>query len=94
MGKPFSYPELHTRIVRAAARNRRRPGSGRIRVGPLEVDPLARQVSLEGKPLALSKKEFALLRALAGEHTQVFTREELLHGVWGLRALGTSRTLV
>src|SRR5579884_1760303 len=46
-----------------------------------------------GEPLSLSKKEFALLRALASEPTRVFTREELLRGVWGYRALGTTRTL-
>ncbi len=43
--------------------------------------------------MALSKKEFALLRALAGEPTRVFTREELLRGVWGFRAMGQTRTL-
>jgi DNA-binding response OmpR family regulator len=91
--KPFSYPELHARVVALLRRNRRRPGSGRIRVGPLELDPLARQAWLHGEPLALSKKEFALLRALAGEPTRVFTREELLRGVWGFRALGATRTL-
>ena len=74
-------------------RSQRRPGSGRIRVGPLEIDPLGRRVWLGDVPLSLSKKEFALLRALAGEPTRVFTREELLRGVWGFRALGTTRTL-
>ena len=64
-----------------------------MRVGPLEVDPLGRQVWLDGEPVALSKKEFALLRALAAEPTRVFTREELLRGVWGFQSLGTTRTL-
>jgi DNA-binding response OmpR family regulator len=57
------------------------------------LDPLARQVWLDGELLSLSKKEFALLRALAGEPTRVFTREELLRGVWGFRALGIRRRL-
>ena len=51
------------------------------------------QVWLDGEPLHLSKKEFALLRALADEPTRVFTREELLRGVWGFRAMGQTRTL-
>jgi DNA-binding response OmpR family regulator len=93
MIKPFSYPELHARVIALLRRNRRRPGSGRLRVGPLELDPLARQVRLDGEPVALSKKEYALLRALAAEPTRVFTREELLRGVWGFRTLGTTRTL-
>jgi DNA-binding response OmpR family regulator len=91
--KPFSYPELHARIVALLRRGGRRPGGSRIRVGPLELDALSRQVWLHGQAVRLSKKEFALLRALAADPTRVFTREELLRGVWGFRALGTTRTL-
>jgi len=91
--KPFSYPELRARIAAMLRRARRRPGSGRLRVGPLELDPLAREVSLDGERVELSKKEFALLRALAEDPTRVFTREELLRGVWGYRSLGATRTL-
>lgn len=91
--KPFSYPELRGRIGAILGRARRRPGSGRLRIGSLEVDPLSRRVRLEGRPVHLSKKEFALLRALAEDPTRVFTREELLRGVWGYQALGATRTL-
>ncbi len=70
-----------------------RPGAGRLKVGPLELDPLARRVELGGRPLELSKKEFALLRALAAEPVRVFTREELLRGVWGFQTLAPTRTL-
>jgi DNA-binding response OmpR family regulator len=91
--KPFSYPELRARIGALLRRSRRRPGAGRIRIGPLELDPMARQVWLHGERLDLSKKEFALTRALAAEPTRVFTREELLRGVWGFRSMGATRTL-
>jgi DNA-binding response OmpR family regulator len=91
--KPFSYPELHARIAALLRRSRRRPGTGRIRIGSLELDASARQVWLHGEPLHLSKKEYGLLRALAAEPTRVFTREELLRGVWGFRAMGETRTL-
>lgn len=93
MVKPFSYPELHARVDALLRRTRARPGAGRIRVGSLEIDPLSRQAWLDREPLALSKKEFGLLRALAGEPTRVFTREELLRGVWGFRSPGATRTL-
>ena len=93
LSKPFSYQELHARIRALLRRSRRRPGTGKLRVGPLEIDPIARGVWLRGEPLELSKKEFALLRALAAEPTRVFTREELLRGVWGFRAMGQTRTL-
>ena len=91
--KPFSYPELRARIVALLRRTQRRPGLGRLRIGPLELDPLARQVWIHGESVALSKKEFALLRALAADPTRVYTREELLRGVWGFKSLGSTRTL-
>lgn len=93
LGKPFSYPELNARIAALLRRSARRGGGGRIRVGPLEIDVLARQVWVGSERVALSKKEFALLRALAADPTRVFTREELLRGVWGFRQMGATRTL-
>jgi DNA-binding response OmpR family regulator len=91
--KPFSYHELNARVRALLRRSRHRPTSGRIRVGSLELDPLSRQVWVGGEPVSLSKKEFALLRALAGDPTRVFTRDELLRGVWNFRAMGHTRTL-
>ena len=92
-GKPFSYPELHARLVALLRRNVRRPRTGRRRIGPLEIDILARQAWLNGAPVRLPKKEFALLQVLASDPTRVFTREELLRTVWGFRALCETRTL-
>ena len=91
--KPFSYQELRARVDALLRRTRYRPRLGRLKVGSLEIDPLSRQVWLAGEPLALSKKEFALLRALASDPIRAFTREELLRGVWGFRAVGATRTL-
>ena len=93
MIKPFSYHELSARVTALLRRTRRRATAARLRVGTLELDPASRQVWVRGEAVALSKKEYALLRALAGEPTRVFTREELLRGVWGFRAMGTTRTL-
>jgi DNA-binding response OmpR family regulator len=91
--KPFSYNELRGRVAALLRRTRRGPRCSRLQIGPLEVDPLGREVWLNGEPIHLSKKEFALLRALAEEPSRVFTREELLRGVWGYRSLGQTRTL-
>lgn len=90
--KPFSYPELRAR-VEALLRRAQGRRVGRLRVGPLEIDPPSREVRLHGERVELSQKEFGLLRALAGEPTRVFTKEELLRTVWGFRSLGTTRTL-
>lgn len=91
--KPFSYPELRARVRAVLWRSGRRSRAGRLRVASLELDPLSRQVWLAGEPVALSRKEFALLRALAAEPTRVFTREELLRDIWGFRSLCPTRTV-
>ena len=93
LSKPFSYYELSAQVRALLRRTRHRPATGRIRVGTLELDQLSRQVWVKGERVALSNKEFALLRALAGEPTRVFTRDELLRGVWNFRAMGHTRTL-
>jgi DNA-binding response OmpR family regulator len=91
--KPFSYAELRARLSALLRRADGRPGSGRLRVGPLELDPPSREVLLRGERVELSQKEYALLRALAAEPTRVWTKEELLRTVWGYRAMGSTRTL-
>jgi DNA-binding response OmpR family regulator len=91
--KPFSYGELRLRIAAVLRRTRRRSGLGQLRIGELELDPAGREVRLRGRRIALSQKEFALLRALATDPTRVLTKQELLRDVWGYRTLGTTRTL-
>jgi DNA-binding response OmpR family regulator len=93
VAKPFSYGELRLRLSAMLRRTGDRRGRGRLCVGALELDPAARDVRLHGRPIALSQKEFALLRALMAEPTRVLTKEELLRDVWGFRSLGTTRTL-
>jgi DNA-binding response OmpR family regulator len=91
--KPFSYAELRVRIEALLKRTERKESRALLRVGPLQIDPLARQAWLHGAPLELSKKEFSLLRVLASDPTRVFTRDELLRGVWGYSTIGKTRTL-
>jgi DNA-binding response OmpR family regulator len=93
VAKPFAYGELRLRIAAMLRRTHERQGRGRLSVGALELDPAARDVRLRGRRIALSQKEFALLRALMAEPTRVLTKEELLRDVWGFRSLGTTRTL-
>jgi DNA-binding response OmpR family regulator len=93
MVKPFSYPELRARIVTLLRRLGPRPHTGRVRVGALEIDPVSRAVWVDGELVALSKKEWALLGALASDPTRVFTREELLCDVWGFPRATPTRTV-
>jgi DNA-binding response OmpR family regulator len=91
--KPFSYLELRARIAAVLRRAERRPRGGRTRIGPLEIEPASRRAWVAEREIALSSKEFSLLVALAAEPLRVFTREELLRGVWGYQSLGATRTL-
>lgn len=91
--KPFSYGELVCRLRALLRRADRRPVRGVIRVGDLTLDPTTRAVRLDGTPVHLSAKEFALLHALAAEPTRVFGKAELLRDVWGYLSMGSTRTL-
>jgi len=91
--KPFSYNELLGRIRAVLRRSHGRPQRGLIRVGDLTLDPATRAVRLDGRPLHLSAKEFALLRALAEDPTRVLSKAELLRDVWGYMAPGHTRTV-
>ncbi|HEX2393362.1 MAG TPA: response regulator transcription factor [Solirubrobacterales bacterium] len=90
--KPFGYQELRARIG-AVLRRRTSLREGPSRVGDLIVDPVRHRVTVDGKPVTLAKKEFALLRALAADPTRVFSKEELLRDVWGYKGPLKTRTL-
>ncbi|GGO87419.1 response regulator transcription factor [Wenjunlia tyrosinilytica] len=80
--KPFALQEL---VLRLHALLRRRPPAAmdRVCVGPLVIDPGAREVRLDGTELALTRREFALLEVLARNAGIVLTRDQLLDRVWG-----------
>jgi DNA-binding response OmpR family regulator len=54
-----------------------------LRFGELEVDLAAHEVTREGHPIALTAREFALLRVLVDHPRQVFSRDHLFELVWG-----------
>ena len=91
--KPFAYPELRARIGAVLRRSEIRHGARVLRAGPVVIDVRSREVRVSGRPVELSDKEYRLLVTLAGEPTRVFTREELMRGVWGLQTFGRTRTL-
>jgi DNA-binding response OmpR family regulator len=93
LAKPFSYPELRGRVAALLRRADRRRRASRVRVGRLELDPASRSVTVAGRAVDLTQKEFALLRVLAAAPTTVHTKDELLRTVWGFRSRGTTRTL-
>ena len=89
--KPVVYDELLARI-RAVLR-RARPTRDVLEAGPIVVDRATRQVSVGGRAIDLSGKEYELLLKLATQPERVFEKEELLREVWGFRASARTRTL-
>jgi len=83
--KPFGVDELHARL-RVALRRAAGPAAdagGRIVVGPLIFDAARHEVSVGDAPVALTPREFELLRVLLGEQGRVVTKGKLLRAVWG-----------
>ena len=85
LAKPFHFPELVARIRSLA---RRQPSArGRIlRVAGIELDPLRRTVTRDGRQLQLSVKEFAVLEALLLATPAFLSAENLLEQVWDEQA--------
>jgi DNA-binding response OmpR family regulator len=82
MQKPFSFAELRARC-RALGR-RRSPGLV-LKHGPLEMNRVERQVTLGGREVALTNKEFALLEYLLLHRGRPASRTTLLEQVWDMR---------
>ena len=81
LGKPFHFPELVLRI-RALARRQPSARSRILRVAGIELDPLRRTVSRDGRHLELSVKEFGVLEALLRAAPGYLSAEDLLEQVW------------
>jgi len=80
--KPFSPGELAARVRSVLRRTRLGAAAARPADG-LWVDETSRDVTLDGRPVDLTAKEFDLLAFLARHPRQVFTRAQLLQHVWG-----------
>ncbi len=81
LAKPFHFPELVLR-VRALARRRPAARARTLRAAGLELDPVRRTVTRDGRALDLSVKEFAVLAALLRAAPGHLSTEDLLEQVW------------
>jgi DNA-binding response OmpR family regulator len=85
--KPFSPRELVARVKTVLRRAEPSRGTAeRLTVGALEIDASSREVRRDGEPLKLTAKEFDLLWFLASHPRRVFSRDQLMNGVWGYAA--------
>ena len=90
--KPFSMPELMAR-VRALLRRSSSTLAATLAFADVEVDFRSHAVVRGGRPIEMTRKEFALLRFLASREDTVITRDELLNKVWGFEAYPVTRTV-
>jgi two-component system, OmpR family, alkaline phosphatase synthesis response regulator PhoP len=95
LAKPFSPNELVAR-VRALLRRAQRAAGPRARTlayGPISIDTDRHVVSLDGRDVVLTAKEFLLLEYLLQHRGRVLSRDVLLTDVWGYRYTGGTRTV-
>jgi len=88
--KPFGTAELQARL-RALLRRAAGPASdalGRVRVGSLVLDAARHEVTVGGRPVDLTPREFEVLRVLLTHAGRLVTRGRLLRAVWGTAYAG------
>lgn len=97
ISKPFSPRELVVRVKtifrRVADSNSNAEKSGIIICGNMQILPDQRRVTVEGKEVELTTKEYDLLVHLAENLNRAFTRDQLLNSVWGYDFAGDTRAV-
>ena len=92
--KPFGIRELIARIRAVARRTGERATSrAAMTLGPLELDTRSRRVSVDGREIDLTPKEFDLLALLASDPGAVFSRARILEEVWQTTWYGSAKTI-
>ena len=91
--KPFSVPELLARVRALLRRASPERVALVLTIGDLELDREKKRVSRAGRPVDLGPTEFRLLEYLMERPGRVFSREQLLDGVWGSDVYIDERTV-
>ena len=92
--KPFSVPELMARIRALLRRASSATGApATLKFGQVEIDFPRYEARRLGRPVEMTRKEFALLRFLASREDTVVTRDEILNKVWGFESYPITRTV-
>jgi DNA-binding response OmpR family regulator len=90
--KPFDFTELVARI-RALLRRRHRDQATVLSAGPYVLDDSAAQVSVDGRPVELSRREYDLFKLFLRRPGQVLTRDVILDQVWGYGFYGDANVV-
>lgn len=92
--KPFGMMELVSRIKAVLRRaNQKEHDADTMQLGNLILDIQKHEVIVEGEKVALTLKEFELLRYLLKNENVVLTRQQLLEKIWGYDFTGETRTV-
>jgi two-component system phosphate regulon response regulator PhoB len=91
--KPFSVPELIARVQALLRRAKPEHVASSLRAGELEIDREKRRVSRSGRDIDLGPTEYRLLEFLMMSPGRVFSREQLLDGIWGRDVYIDERTV-
>ena len=91
--KPFSVPELVARVGALLRRASPERTANQLQFGDIELDREKKRVSRGGRPIELGPTEFRLLEFLLERPGRVFSRAQLLDGVWGSDVYIDDRTV-
>ena len=89
--KPFSPKELVARVK--AITKRHEKNNVKFQFGSLILDDIAHEVTIDGKLLSLTPKEYDLLKYFISNHHIALSREQLLTNIWGYDFYGDDRTV-
>jgi DNA-binding response OmpR family regulator len=90
--KPFDFEELVARI-RAVTRRRMPAQSEVLRAGPIAIDQARREVTVDGRPIELTLKEYELLRLFLLHPGRVLPRQLIMDRIWGYDFYGTANNV-
>lgn len=95
MAKPFSINELTARVKAVLKRSETENTKNNeiLKFGDIELDNAKKRVLIEKVKIDLTKKEYEILRLLLENTGKVFSREDILHRIWGGNVIVTDRTV-
>ncbi len=95
IAKPFSMNELIARVkaVLKRTQNEKKSNKDIIEVGKIKIDKTRKRLIIDDSRIEITKKEFKILMLLVENQGKVFTRDDLLHLVWGDDIVVSDRTV-
>ncbi len=95
IAKPFSIKEIIARVKAVIKRAGIRSAQARkmISLKGLEMDLERKNLTIDNKPVTLTKKEFEILFLLMDNNNRIFSREEILDRIWGYDVVVSPRTV-